>query len=150
MELVAEQVEVVPASEKELYSITVMTKKFFPYTGFNFEEIVKRIGAGTTRYLVAKQGSRTVGYLDYELLEDQAKILGLAVLEECRGQGIGKKLLQKALEEIAAAGKPRVFIFVAEDNKAAQDLYLAAGFQHWGTLEKKLNDKTVLLMKKEF
>ncbi len=149
MKTACQDVEIVQATEKELYSVTVMTKKYFPYTGFNFEEILKRMGSGNTKYLVAKQGSRTVGYVDYELLEDQAKILGLAVLEECRGRGTGKKLLEKALEQIAAAGKKTVFIFVAEDNKIAQDLYLAAGFQNFGTLERKLNDKTVLLMKKE-
>ena len=142
-------VEIVPATAKNLYSITAMTKAFFPYTRFTFETILQRMESKNISYFAAVKEGHTVGFVDIEVQDDgNAKILGLAVLKELQGKGIGKKLLQKALDFARGKNCPNVFLFVADDNSVAQKLYGEFGFQKHGVLEKKLGGKTVLIYDK--
>ncbi|MFQ5405748.1 MAG: GNAT family N-acetyltransferase [Candidatus Micrarchaeia archaeon] len=90
-------VEIKRADEKNLYSIAVLTKKYFPYAGFNFDEVLRRVNDPNVVYYAAVSNNHTVGYVDFEVKEDQIKILGLAVLKELRGRGIGRMLLRKAV-----------------------------------------------------
>jgi ribosomal-protein-alanine N-acetyltransferase len=142
MQLKTEEVEILPATQKNLYSITAMTKSFFPYTGFTFETILKRMDRKNIYYFVAILEGHTVGFVG------NAKILGLAVLKELQGKGIGRKLLKKALDFAREKNCPNVFLFVADDNAIAQKLYGEFGFQKKGVLEKQLGGKTVWIYDK--
>lgn len=146
---VAEEIVVERASQKQLYSIAAMTAHYFPYAGFSHSAILERLENPGIVYLVALAQGHTAGYIDYDLKEDSAQILGLAVLDEWRGKGIAKRLLQKAVEEIGLAGKRRVELLVAENNEAAKKLYSACGFAVTGKLERRLWDQEVLVMKKQ-
>jgi len=144
------KLEIVPAQEKHLYSITAMTRFFFPYAGFTFETITERLKQKNIFYFVALSERHTVGFVDIEIQQDgNAKILGLAVLKELQGKGIGKKLLQKALDFAKSKNCPRVFLFVADDNPPALRLYEEFGFQKKGVLEQQLGGKTVLVFEKK-
>lgn len=132
----------------EMYSVTVMTKKFFPYTNLGFAQVVER-ARRDVRYLVARADRQTIGYADYSLGEP-AKIWGLAVLEEWRRKGVGKTLLARALEEIRKSGARRVEMLTTSDNAAALRLYEKFGFRCAGPYEKTLPGKEVIIMAKEF
>ncbi len=134
------------ADDKELYSIVVLTKKYFPYAGFNFAEIRKRLHEKGVVYFVAKLGGHTVGYLDYKVNRESIKILGLAVLEEFRRKGIAGLLLQKALEQAREDGKKHAYLFVDAENLAAQALYGKEGFATKGKTGKLIAGKSVLLL----
>ena len=139
------EITVQRASEKHLYSITAMTAHYFPYAGFTHSAITQRLENPNIVYLAAVAGGHCVGFIDYELKEGRAQILGLAVLDEWRGKGIARQLLEKSLQEIALAGKKRVDLLVAENNEAAKKLYSGYGFAVTGKLEKKLWDQEVLV-----
>ena len=142
-------VEIIPANKKNLYSITSMTRHFFPYTGFTFKTIEERLANKNIFYFAALSRGTTVGFVDVEIQEDgNAKILGLAVLRELQGKGIGKKLLEKAVEFAREKKCPKLFLLVAEDNGLARKLYGKRGFARKGVLEKQLGGKTVLLFEK--
>ncbi|MEM4255026.1 MAG: GNAT family N-acetyltransferase [Candidatus Norongarragalinales archaeon] len=146
-----EQVEIniVPAEEKHLYAITQITRHFFPYTGFTFQTIRERIASNKVFYFIALSGGHTVGFADIEIQDDgNAKILGLAVLKELQGKGIGRRLLQHCIEFAKAKNCPKAFLLVAEDNAVAIKLYGEFGFAKKGVLEKQLGGKTVLLYEK--
>ncbi|MEW5956056.1 MAG: GNAT family N-acetyltransferase, partial [Candidatus Micrarchaeota archaeon] len=84
-----------PASAKHLYSITVMTKQYFPYAGLSMEKIGGRLRSKSFRYFVALYRGHSIGYVDLQLKGKTCKLLGLAVLPEFRGNGVGTKLLRR-------------------------------------------------------
>lgn len=169
---VQEQVSIIPAEKKHWYSITAMTETFFPYANFSYDEIMRRLSTDAIFYFVALCGSNfaneldsidsldaskghTVGFVDFELKEKSAQILGLAVLEEYRGKGIGAKLLQRALDEIMrlsgerAIPLERIDLLVSDSNPAALALYKKHGFETAGKLDRKLWGQDVLVYSKK-
>lgn len=55
-------------------------------------------------------------------------MLGIAVIEQYRGKGIGRALLTRTLEQAAANGILRVDLEVRSDNLPAIALYASVGF----------------------
>lgn len=147
-------IEVLPATQRHFYTLTVLTKKFFPYTGFSFEELKRRTSSQNIKYLVAEENGATVGFADYEIISaspesaSRCKLMGLAVLEEHRGKGVAKKLLESVLQAAKSAGCAKVFLLVTEDNLSAISLYNSFGFISKGKTEQKLGEKYILLMEK--
>lgn len=148
------KIAITKASPRNLYSIAVMTKKFFPYTTFGLQEIQKRM-AKNFFYYVALFNNHTVGFVDFELKENYAQIFGLAVLEEFRGKGIGEALLKKAVIEAKKEAKKkkirleRIDLLVLEENDAAKKLYEKLGFLRKGILDKELWGKRILVYSKQ-
>lgn len=60
-------------------------------------------------------------------------IQNLGVIPECRGLGIGKALLVKALAGFARRGVPRAFLEVTASNEPAVRMYRAMGFRAYKT-----------------
>lgn len=60
--------------------------------------------------------------------------LGLSVLREHWGRGIGRNLLAELVRKSAGAGLERLSLSVQEDNARARGLYEAAGFAYEGRL----------------
>ncbi|MBI5228655.1 GNAT family N-acetyltransferase [Candidatus Micrarchaeota archaeon] len=147
-EFSAKDVRITRASQKQLYSITVMTRRYFPYTNFSMDAILKRLKKKNVIYFVALYKGHTIGFVDIEFKKDYAKILGLAVLEEFRSNGIGSKLLKKALACIKLRKKKSACMLVAVDNQAALRLYARYGFKVRGRLYRKINGKGILLVEK--
>ncbi|MBI4406640.1 GNAT family N-acetyltransferase [Candidatus Micrarchaeota archaeon] len=149
-----ENIEIVPASEKHFYSLTVLTRQFFPYANFSLNELKKRTSARNVKYFLAKVGGGTVGFVDFEIVPEspesarRCKLMGLAVLEEFRGRGIARRLVEKVLECAEAEKCSRVFLLVSVDNDAAISLYASHGFESRGVTDKPINGKQVVLMEK--
>lgn len=59
---------------------------------------------------------------------DSGEILSLGTARVWRRRGVARTLLRAAMTRAEAAGIPRLFLEVAEDNAAARDLYAGAGF----------------------
>jgi ribosomal protein S18 acetylase RimI-like enzyme len=87
--------------------------------------------------LVAEQGPEVVGYCyagmegrDYMSLRGPAGVLhDLVVAPECRGRGVGWRLLDAMLQELSARGAPQVVLHTASLNHAARRLFARAGFR---------------------
>lgn len=138
------------AKQAELYPIYILSNEYFQYANFSFAEIKRRVDSGTVVYLVARIGGKMAGYLDFELHEDHAKILGVAVLKESRNKGVGTALVKHAVEDIQKRNYTRAYLFVAKDNLEAQKIYAKAGFVCAGQIPKKINDQDVLLFQQNF
>jgi ribosomal protein S18 acetylase RimI-like enzyme len=61
-------------------------------------------------------------------------IQNLGVVPECRGLGLGRALLLKALAGFASVGVPRAFLEVTATNEPAVRLYRSMGFRAYKTL----------------
>ena len=68
------------------------------------------------------------GFILCRAAAGEAEILTLAVDPAARRGGHGRALVDLAMKVAALAGAESAFLEVAEDNTAAQALYIAAGF----------------------
>lgn len=85
-----------------------------------------------TRVTVADVGGDLVGYAVLFVAADEAELANIAVVPEARGRGLGRRLLDAALDEAAAAGAHAVYLEVRASNTPAQQLYASAGFTRIG------------------
>jgi ribosomal protein S18 acetylase RimI-like enzyme len=87
--------------------------------------------------LVADDNGDVIGYAfaavegyDYMSLRGPAGVLhDLIVAPEHRGRGVGRLLLDSALEFLRSRGVPRVVLSTAERNEGAQRLFARMGFR---------------------
>jgi ribosomal-protein-alanine N-acetyltransferase len=73
-----------------------------------------------------------LGFILCQIAAGEAEILTLAVHPARQNQGIGKALLQQALDTARKAGCTKIFLDVATDNIAALVLYEKHGFRRIG------------------
>ena len=143
------ELEIREAGKRELYSITILTRKFFTYTNFNMQKILKRMKNPKVHYLVALYDGHTIGYVDFTENKKSIRVMGLAVLEEFQGNGIGKALLKEAIRFARKVKKENVHLLVSADNMKALNMYGKLGFKSAGKLNRKLYGKTIYLLRKK-
>jgi ribosomal-protein-alanine N-acetyltransferase len=72
------------------------------------------------------------GFVLARIAGDEAEILTLAVMPAVRGRGLGRALLQAAINRAQALGAVTMFLEVGVDNPAALALYSGLGFTKVG------------------
>ena len=80
---------------------------------------------------VARAGRRVVGYITTEISKPRSRgrIPNLAVAASCRGQGIGRRLIEHALAHFRRLGLRQARIETLAVNEAGLHLYPAMGFE---------------------
>lgn len=73
-------------------------------------------------------GSVTILWPGRSEWSDEPRIVAMWVAPPSRGTGLGRRLLQAALDHARDGGMPRVFLDVADDNEPAKALYARLGF----------------------
>ena len=77
---------------------------------------------------------------------DEGCLTSIAVREDKRGKGFGKKLLEFALKESKAAS---VYLEVMKTNEPAIALYNSCGFEKIGERKKYYGDISAVIMRRE-
>jgi ribosomal-protein-alanine acetyltransferase len=90
--------------------------------------------------LISERGGKATGFVLGRMTVDEAEVLNLAVLAECRRQGEGRALLEELLRRFAESGVSRVFLEVRESNRAAMVFYEKQGFRRAGRREDYYQD----------
>ncbi len=95
-------------------------------------------------FLVADRGGQVVGEGIALIRQHKSRggrqappsgrVYSLAVRNDCRGQQIGRRLVEAMLEQLAARGVRRVYLEVEQDNARAIRLYEQHGFRWIGYL----------------
>lgn len=87
---------------------------------------------------VALAGERVIGWCDVLLKPRPAMrhsgTLGIGLLRDYRGQGVGKALMETTLDAAKARGLTRIELTVRTDNERAKRLYEKFGFVGEGLL----------------
>ena len=86
---------------------------------------------------VAERDGEIIGYVyagiepqSWKELRDECGFIhDVAVHERGRGLGVASKLIEAAAEWLASRGMPRVMLWTAEENTAAQRLFERLGFR---------------------
>lgn len=97
------------------------------------EKLRACLGNPSHKILVAESEGVVVGYVhleDYDTLyaDSLKNILGIAVAEACRRQGVGKALLQAGEEWAASTGTAGVRLVSGESRKGAHAFYQTLGY----------------------
>jgi putative acetyltransferase len=77
-------------------------------------------------------GPGVVGYISIEIAPYGVADIGMLIIVEWRGLGLGAKMLDAAIEWAAAAGAHKMALEVWPHNSAALELYRRAGFAQEG------------------
>jgi putative acetyltransferase len=104
---------------------------------FSYYENIVRSGH---IHFVAVQDGEIIGWCDIlpsiGQMRAHAGVLGMAVAQPHRGQGVGRKLITAALEQAGLRGLERVELTVHSENHNAQALYKSVGFELEGVLRR--------------
>lgn len=88
--------------------------------------------AGNAAIFVAIDGNRVVGWADilpdWPDAKSHCGTLGMGLLPDYRGRGLGRRLLRACLDKAWANGLVRIELEVRADNEPAIRLYEGAGF----------------------
>lgn len=122
-----------PESPSLLDSVKRTEKQTFP-TGeaFHFDsELAKRTTNLYCAYIHSpgpKAAYQLCGYIVYLRTKTLTRIHKVCVVEGLRGQGVGKFMMEKVIEELKRSGATDVDLWVDEERAAAKRLYEKCGF----------------------
>ena len=108
---------------------------------FNTHQLIEEVGFPGNTFLLAYCNDEPVGYVRLRENNNPPELAGLQTLEVARiyveqrmiGKGIGKTLMQHAINVAHKKAKHYVWLGVWEKNFAAIDFYRAWGFKKFGT-----------------
>ena len=94
-------------------------------------------------------GEKVVGYLDYSLIYDRMEIDNFSVVEECRNQGIGTKLMAYLISIAIEYRVVNITLEVRCSNDIAINLYKKFGFREVALRKFYYGDEDGILMEKQ-
>ena len=90
--------------------------------------------------LTGDVGTSPAGVLIARVAADEAELLTIGVIPDCRRAGLGGALLGRAMAVLAACGARQLYLEVDEENTAALGLYKALGATPVGRRERYYGD----------
>jgi len=121
-----------------------------PWSKDNFASALE---VGGSNYLVAELSGVVVGYCGYYSFLEEAEITNVAMLQEYRGNGYAKKMLQELLRRARANYITKVVLEVRYSNESAIALYEKLGFQKIGVrkdfYEQPREDAIIMMLEME-
>lgn len=100
-----------------------------PWSESTFRGLLRRTDSDL---FVADIGDEVAGYSVFWAVTDQGELGNVAVSQQFRGRGIGRKLVERVLARAAERGVREVFLEVRKSNESAQAMYRMFGFYEVG------------------
>ncbi|SHI91184.1 ribosomal protein S18-alanine N-acetyltransferase [Pseudobutyrivibrio xylanivorans] len=119
------------ANEKDLPSIVEIENEAMscPWSLKSYEEA---ISSDHSFIMVAEDDGQIAAFSVFYLTPPEAELPDIVVDEKYRGQGLGRQLLTKSLEELETRGIDTIFLEVRVSNTPARRLYESFGFEEIG------------------
>lgn len=126
---------VLPMTEDYLESVMSIEIASFsePWSPWAFLSDM-RYNRAATYEIILSDDDEVIGYSGWWALPDRLEILKVAVREDCRRMGVGKRLIQRALIAAREHGIENVTLMVEETNHSALTLYDSLGFSCLGRI----------------
>ncbi|GHU05568.1 ribosomal-protein-alanine acetyltransferase [Alphaproteobacteria bacterium] len=102
---------------------------------------------GTFAFLLEEK--TPCGYLIGRIAADETEILSVMVTPPFRRQGLGRRLLDAAIEESRRKGASMIFLEVDSQNFNAQAVYEKAGFYTVGLRPRYYGDSDAFILRKD-
>lgn len=94
------------------------------------EDIEESFNNPAYQFFVCRDDEKkTVGYISYYQIRDEAFVNNVCVTADCRRQGIGRKLVRRAQESAEQNGASFLSLEVRSKNEAAVSLYESEAFE---------------------
>jgi len=123
-----EKITLCPVTEDDLEEVLSLERVSFHYP-WSGEHIRNEIRSPLSFPLLVRLADGVcAGYICSMLVLDEGQILNVAVHPSYRGQGVGRILVEAALEEFRKKGASFVTLEVRPSNAAAISLYIRCGF----------------------
>jgi ribosomal-protein-alanine N-acetyltransferase len=140
-----------PLRPEHLQAVLAIEVEAFPESwtrGMFLEEIKNE----RSHFFAATRDDTLVGYGGFWLILDEAHITSVAIRHDCRGRGLGSRVVDYLLSEARAVGAVMATLEVRVSNLRARDLYLRKGFRPVGMRKGyySTNNEDAIVMLKEF
>ena len=135
--------KVVPMREEDIVKVFEVERKCFPFP-FG-ETLIGNIYYGAPELcFVLESENDVVGFIlgGYTATVGQAHILSVAVLEQYRSQGLGRKLLEYFIKRTEILGYNSIKLEVNVDNTKGIQLYESLGFVCISRIRKYYQDNS--------
>jgi len=109
-----------------------------PWSRESFRQELTR--NAVARYLVADEDGQILGYAGAWVILDESHITNIAVREDARGHGLGKRLTADLLQILSNLGASYATLEVRVSNIRAQNLYKSLGFVSVGKRKRYYED----------
>lgn len=109
-----------------------------PWSRESFRQELTR--NAVARYLVAEENGEILGYAGAWVILDESHITNIAVREDARGRGIGKKMTADLLQVLSNLGACYATLEVRVSNLRAQNMYKSLGFISVGKRKRYYED----------
>lgn len=122
-----------PAARDDLTRVHEIERAAFS-DPWSFQSFADLLANPRVLFAVAERESRqgepggVVGYVVAWFVVDEAEVANVAVAPEARGQGVGARLLDEALDAARRKGSASVYLEVRDSNAPARALYASRGF----------------------
>lgn len=118
------------ASDADLSEIMEIEKACFGSDAWSKTTMRLELAAPHTHYVLVHDDNQVLGYAGLSKLPSSTSsdIQTIAVLDEHRGKGIGRALMQNLLDYASTHSVTEVFLEVREDRPVPQALYESLGF----------------------
>ncbi len=117
-----------PMEKNDLETVLALERQSFvePWTA---EHFVYELGQNPYSYtFICEQKGVFIGYINFWIMFDQATINKIAIMPIYQNRGIGKTLLNDAIERMKMAHVTHLNLEVRVSNLVAQKLYTHFGF----------------------
>ncbi len=121
-----------PTHIGEVHEISLSS---FPVS-WSREDLLKEVYSDNSLNLVALEGGRVSGYINIWYVYDEADVINVAVREDSRKRGTGRKLMLEAIARLIDKGITDIYLEVRVSNLPAQRLYSSLGFATIGVRRK--------------
>lgn len=115
--------------EHELRAITAIERECFPDRE---PDVIGELKRPWAKLWVAREGSESsppLGYLLVWLVADEVHVLSVATALSMRRRGLGRALMNRALDVARERGSELILLEVRRSNRAAIGLYRSLGFR---------------------
>lgn len=132
-------IEIMRMTEDDVHEIAELEKKCFtvPWSEKSFrDEMSNKLAI----YFVAKDRGTCIGYAGYWNVAGEGGITNVAVLPECRRNGIGSMLIAQMIKSAKELNLDLLTLEVRKSNIAAQGLYKKYGFDIIGERKRYYSD----------
>ena len=103
---------------------------------WNTPQLESELQSNTGAIWVAASEDSLLGYAAFQICAPECELLRLAVSSGMRRRGVGRALLQHALDSLFNSGCRSCFLEMRSSNDAARLLYIQAGFVPIGCRKK--------------
>lgn len=114
------------------------------YDGETFAKVMIRVNNGDDIAFVAFDGERIVAYWFLWWFNTSFPVLGIGILDEFHGQGLGGQLMRHLIEAAKNGNCEAVELTTALDNIPGLALYEKIGFKRNGQVENLAGDGRVI------